>query len=271
MKNSNPFKIFSFLLSAAYFLSACGGTLPQSTTSEKAPEVQANVVAFTGIVEAINGSQWTVSGQQVTVDPQTALAPNIKVGDRVKVDANVSGDGTVVALKVESPTKDDVISTPSADASNTPDPLGTSMPDASGTPDVSNPLDPAVTQVAGNNENEVFGIVEAITVDTITVNGLTYSLATFTEIEDAIAVGDQVKLHVILHVDGTLTIREIGKSIDSGDDNGNSNDSNDNTNDDDSDDNSNADNSNDDSDDDSDNDSNENESGSGSTSDSGDG
>lgn len=42
MKNSNPFKILSLLLSAAYFLSACGGTLPQSTTSEKAPEVQAN-------------------------------------------------------------------------------------------------------------------------------------------------------------------------------------------------------------------------------------
>ena len=271
MKNSNPFKIFSFLLSAAYFLSACGGTLPRSTTSKKAPEAQANVVAFTGIVEAINGNQWTVSGQQVTVDPQTALALNIKVGERVKVDANVSGDGAVVALKVETSANVNSIPTPSADATNTPNLPGRPMPNASVTPDVSNAPNPSATPVAGNNENEVFGTVEALGVDTITVNDVTYTLANFTEIKNAIAVGDQVKLHVILNADGTLTIREIEKSVDSGGDNGNSNDSNDNTNDDDSDDNSNADNSNDDSDDDSDNDSNENESGSGSTSDSGDG
>ena len=202
----------------------------------------------------------------MTVDPQTALAPNIKVGERVKVDANVSGDGAVVALKVETSANVNSIPTPSADATNTPNLPGRPMPNASVAPDVSTAPNPSAPQVAGNNENEVFGTVEALGVDTITVNDVTYTLANFTEIKNAIAVGDQVKLHVILNADGTLTIREIEKSVDSGGDNGNSNDSNDNTNDDDSDDNSN-----DDSDDDSDNDSNENESGSGSTSDSGDG
>ena len=265
MKNSKPFKTLSLLLSAAYFVSACGGTPPQSTILEKAPEVQANVVAFTGIIEAMNDNQWTVSGQQVTVDPQTSLNSNIKVGDRVKVDANVSADGAVVALKVESSANDDIIPS-SADDSNTPDPLGKSMPDTSAAPDVSSALNPSATQVAGNNENEVFGTVEVVGADTITVNGVTYILANFTEFKEAIAVGDQVKLHVILNADGTLTIREIEKAVDPGDDNGNSNDSNDNTNDD-SDDNSNADNSNDDSDD----DSNENDNGNGSSSDSGDG
>jgi hypothetical protein len=84
-----------------------------------------------------------------------------------------------------------------------------------------------------------------------------------TEIEDAIAVGDQVQLHGIVNADGTPTVREIEKSDDPGDDNGNSNASNDNSNhDNDSDDNSNAGNSNDDSDD----NSNENDSGSGSNS-----
>ena len=61
-----------------------------------------------------------------------------------------------------------------------------------------------------------------------------------TEIEDAIAVGDQVQLHGIVNADNRLTLREIGKSDDLADDNGNSNASNDN---------SNAGNSNDDSDD----------------------
>jgi hypothetical protein len=269
MKNSNCFKTLSLLSSAAYFLSACGGTLPQSTISEKAPEVQTNVVAFTGIIEAMNDNQWTVSGQQVTIDPQISLNSSIKVGDRVKVDVNVSGDGALVALKVESSANDDIIP-PAADASNTPDPLGTGISDTRVAPALSSTPNPSVTQVGGNNENEVFGSIESVGADTITVNGVTYLLADFTEIKDAIAVGDQVKLHVILNADAKLTIREIEKSDDLDGDNGNSNDSSDNSNDDDSDDNSNPDNSNDDSDDEPDDDSNENDSGSGSNSDSGD-
>jgi hypothetical protein len=265
MKNSSRFTILSFLMSAAYLLSACGGILPQSRPSEQASTVQANVVAFTGIVQAISGIQWTVSGQQMTVDAQASVDPAIKVGDRVRVEANVSPDGAVIALKVETSAGDDIISTPSSDASNTSDPLGTSTPDASAAPAVSNTSNPSVTQVAGNNENEVFGMVEAVGVDAITVNGVTYILAGFTEMKDPIAVGDQVKLHVIVNADSTLTVREVEKADHPGDDNGISNVSNDNSNDDGPDNNSNADNSDDDSDD----DSNENETGGGNNRDSG--
>ncbi|HEX9385071.1 MAG TPA: hypothetical protein VF918_02040 [Anaerolineales bacterium] len=84
MKITNRFKVLSFFLIAAYLLAACGGTLPQSTASAKGPKVEANVVAFTGIVEAINGTQWTVGGQTLTLDPQVSLDPNIAVGDQVK-------------------------------------------------------------------------------------------------------------------------------------------------------------------------------------------
>lgn len=223
MKNINRFRVLSFFLIAAYLLTACGGALPQTATSEKGPKVDANVVAFTGVVEAINGTEWTVSGQKLMLDPQAALDPNIAVGDEVKVEGNVSADGVVTALKVESSANDDAVSTPSADdsASSTPEPISTSSPETSKPPDVDSSPD-APDQTAGANENEVFGTVDAITADTITVNGVTYSLTNFTEVKDALAAGDPVKLHVIVNADGTVTVREIEKSVESFDDNSSS-------------------------------------------------
>lgn len=46
-----------------------------------------------------------------TIQPfrQTSLDPNIAVGDAVKVEANVSADGAVIALKVESSANDDAV------------------------------------------------------------------------------------------------------------------------------------------------------------------
>ena len=93
--------------------------------------------------------------------------------------------------------------------------------------------------------------------NSITIGGVTYSLATFTEFKNLIAVGDQVKIHVTVNADGTLTIREIEKSDGTtvGDDDDNSNDDNSNYN---SNDNGNDDNSNDNSNDDDDDDDNSN-------------
>jgi len=206
MKTIHRFKAISFFLIAAYLLAACGGTLPASTTSEKSPKGEANTMTFTGIVEAINGTQWTVSGQPLTLDPGVSVDPNIGIGDQVNVEANVSTDGAVVAFKVESSGKDDVA--PFIEANSTPD----LSHDISSTPEVSGTSD-SPKDAAGNLQNEIFGPVEAITTDTITVNGVTYNLSQdFTEIKDVLAVGDQVKLHVILNADGTFTVREVEKS-----------------------------------------------------------
>lgn len=230
MKTISRFKVLSFFLIAAYLLAACGGTLPQSISPAQGSKVQANVVAFTGIVEAINGSEWMVAGQKITLDPHAALDPNIGVGDEVKVEANVSADGAVVALKVESSVKDDIVSTSSADASSTPDPIGTPSPDTSSTPDVSSSPDastPSAPQAAAN-QNEIFGAVQALTASTITVNGVTYNLSNSTEFKNALTVGDQVKLHVLVNADGTITVREVEKSAAASfDDNSSSNGSDD--------------------------------------------
>ena len=246
MKGTNRIKLLSVFLIAAYLLSACSGAAPQSGSPVGGGKTQAKEVAFTGTVQAVSASELTVSGQIVALDASTLLDPNIKVGDIVKVEAQVSDTGAVLAVKVESFGADDVIPTASND--------GTTTPAVSETPQVTSTPDPSVTQTANGAGNEIVGVVEAISADSVTVGGVTYSFASFTEFKTPILVGDSVKLHLIVNADGTLTVREIektgGASIgdDNSNDNGNSNDDNgndDNGNDDGDDDNSNS-NSNDD-------------------------
>jgi uncharacterized protein DUF5666 len=74
---------------------------------------------------------------------------------------------------------------------------------------------------------EIFGVVEAITDDTITINGVMYQLANFTAFKDLVSVGDQVKVHVLFNADGTFTILEVEISSGLGGDNGNDANSND--------------------------------------------
>jgi hypothetical protein len=248
MKKTLRFTLVSMALIGAYLLSACGGTLPQSTTSGGAPKVLASEIVFTGIVEQINGNQWVVSGQAFTVDPAAALDAGIALGDIVKVEGTVSEDGSVVALKIES----SIVSVDNSNDGNAND--GNSNTGANSNDDNSNSGNSNEaddnSNDAGDDDDEVFGVVEAITLDSITVGGVTYQLADFTEFKDAIAVGDQVKIHVIVNADGSFTIREIEKSegLSGDDDNGNDDNSNvGNSNDDNgNDDNSNDDNGNDD-------------------------
>jgi hypothetical protein len=88
-------------------------------------------------------------------------------------------------------------------------------------------------------EQEIYGVVEALSDTSVTVNGVTYTIASFTEFKTIIAVGDQVKLHVIAASDGSLVVREIERTTRTGDDNSNTN-SNSNKNDNDDDDNKNS-------------------------------
>lgn len=249
----NRFTLVSLLLVGAYLLSACGGALSPAAASEVAPKVLAKEIVFTGVVEAMNGNQWVVSGQTITLDPAAALDPNITVGVIVKVEGSVSADGTVMALKIETSTESGNNSNDdnSNDVGNSND--DNSNDDANANDDNGNDDN---SNEAGDDKDEVFGVVEALTADSITINGVTYQFASFTEFKDIVAVGDQVKMQVIVNADGTFTIREIelsdgqddqgNENGDNGnDDNGNDDNSNDddgggNSNDDDGDDNSNG-------------------------------
>lgn len=271
-------KSYRFLLSAlvlgAFLLSACSGAIPQQDDSPGGSAGTSSEVVFTGTVQSMGGGQWLISGQSVDVDGSTAVDSSIQVGDIVRVEANVSQDGAVLALKIESSRPDD---DSNGNDANSNDDNANMNGDDGNTNDNSNGngVDDNSNANANSNDgmddgNEVFGVVESITTDSITIGGVTYAIASFTEFKNIISVGDQVKIHVIVNADGTLAIREIEKSAAGDDDNsnfnGNSNDddgsngnsNDDNSNDDDDDDNSNSNSNDNDDDDDDDDNSNDN-------------
>ncbi len=63
------------------------------------------------------------------------------------------------------------------------------------------------------DEVEVFGAVEQVTPNFITVQGKDIRLTPQTEFKDSIEVGALVKVHAILADDGSLTAREIELSL----------------------------------------------------------
>ena len=99
----------------AYVLSACGG-LPQqadqSSGEQAAIKVRAVEVAYTGVIDAINGSEWIVNGQLLTVDPAVVQDGPFQVGDTVKIEGEVNQDGSIIVLGVELPSAADLTDLP---------------------------------------------------------------------------------------------------------------------------------------------------------------
>jgi hypothetical protein len=54
-----------------------------------------NRFTFTGEVEAIGDSEWTVAGKVVRVDDVTRIEPGLVVGDEVEVRGGIAADGTL--------------------------------------------------------------------------------------------------------------------------------------------------------------------------------
>ena len=121
MKTNKRFFFVTVVLLAAYVLSACGG-LPQraeqSTGDQATLKVRAMEMAYTGVIEAINGNEWTVNGQVLSVDPSVVHDGPFQVGDTVKVEAAVSSDGSITVSRVEAPTAADLAELPQIGVGN---------------------------------------------------------------------------------------------------------------------------------------------------------
>jgi len=68
------------------------------------------------------------------------------------------------------------------------------------------------TNTNTDSDIEIVGVVEVMADGSITINGVTYQIADFTEFNDVVELGDNVMIHVVVNADGTLTIREIEKT-----------------------------------------------------------
>jgi peptidoglycan hydrolase CwlO-like protein len=84
---------------ATMLISACGAV--NASANIAAAKVHASEIAFTGVIEAINGNQWTINGQIVTVDPSVASDGTFKVGDTVKVGGVTAVDGSINVTSIE--------------------------------------------------------------------------------------------------------------------------------------------------------------------------
>ena len=115
MKTNKRFFITTVIMLVAYVLSACGGVPQQAEQSpgeQAAIKVRAVEVAYTGVVEAINGNEWTVNGQILSVDPAVVQDGPFQAGDTVKVEGEVNLDGSITVFRVELPSASDLTDLP---------------------------------------------------------------------------------------------------------------------------------------------------------------
>jgi hypothetical protein len=90
-------------------LSACAPAAAPSANSANVGGGKAvTQVTFTGVIESMDGDQWVVESQSITVDPSVVRDGAFVVGDTVKVEALIAADGSLVAQRVETPSASDL-------------------------------------------------------------------------------------------------------------------------------------------------------------------
>ncbi len=132
---------------------------------------------------------------------------------------DVSSDSTEV--ETETPAASE---TPQAGEDNQGQQQDDATPEVAGSPEPGDD-NQAQHESASSPEasGEVTGTVTAIDANSVTVDGVVYSLTSGAEVGSALQVGDTVKLEFVTNADGTLSVREIksGDQLGGSDDSGN--------------------------------------------------
>ncbi len=154
------------------FTDATSGTLPQ--------------VELVGILNAKNGSSWTVDTTTVVLSSTTEVKGMLEIGDLVKVEGFPQADGSILAREIKS-----------AEAV------------------------PGETENHGS-EVEFEGTLNAKTSSAWTVGTTTVIIASTTEVNGMLEIGDMVKVEGSKQADGSILAREVKPAEDdangSGDD-----------------------------------------------------
>lgn len=64
-------------------------------------------ITLTGVIDAMDGATWIISGQTVSVDPALVAAGTFVIGDTIKVEALLQPDGSLNAKSVDLPSQED--------------------------------------------------------------------------------------------------------------------------------------------------------------------
>lgn len=183
-------------------------------------------VKFTGIVEAMEPMTWTISGKAVTIGPETQIEGDIQIGSRVKVDARLQADGTLLARKIKLELEKVEFIGVVESISDTSWTIGgrTVTVDADteieGDIQVGDRVKVEARMLADGSllahEIKLYydkvkfsGVVESIGGDSWIIGGYTVAVDSNTEIDDGIDVGDRVKVEARLLPDNSLMAIKI--------------------------------------------------------------
>ena len=185
--SAHPLRYLGFVAIAAAILAACAPiaatleagspealvkTLSPSGTDD--PAVVGAEVELIGTIELMAPTAWTLNGKVLAILPATKIDGTFMVGDLVKAHAAIQADGVLAAREIEAVQTSD----------------GTAL------------------TVLGA-EYDFTGTIDAMAIDEWTVLGTNFAVTSQTEIKGAFAVGDLVKVHLLVRADGALVAREI--------------------------------------------------------------
>ncbi len=193
----------SFGILLVGLLSACSGAVPASLLAALPDNVELSnsgtEMAFQGVIQALDGNNWTVEGVSFNVNGDTQIKGDFATGDIVKVHLTLDAvSGTLVATEIE-PSTD-----PQLDGTST-DQVGDSTLEA--TDDVQ--LTPSPDETPSAEDFEFVGVVNAMAAGTWTINDKTVTITDQTEIKDAIILGKTVKVEARVAIDGTISATQI--------------------------------------------------------------
>ncbi|HZD58385.1 MAG TPA: DUF5666 domain-containing protein [Anaerolineales bacterium] len=140
-----------------------------------------------GKVDSIGSDMWVISGISLEVQRDSQIDPAARIDDQVIALVEVQTDGSLQALAILRLLQ--------------PELVATGVPQKTEAPSSATTQEPKLI--------EITGVVESISGDTWTIDGQQVTISAATEIKDRVSVGDHVRVHALLGVDGSLMAREI--------------------------------------------------------------
>jgi Domain of unknown function (DUF5666) len=178
-------RFLTLIAVGAMALAACAPSteapeiLPAASPVETAASVTASSVPasdaeleLTGTIEQIAPAAWKVNGKVLAILAATEIKGSFQVGDIVRAHAVVQADGSLATREI-------------------------------------GPVESADPASLRGAEFDFTGAVDAMSIDQWTVAGQTFSVTAATEIKGTFAIGDLVKVHLVVGLDGSRAAREI--------------------------------------------------------------
>ena len=187
------------LLGLALVLGACTAAeagipagLLESLPADVEFSTEDNSLEFTDTVQTIGTDQWVIGAFTLNIVSSSEIEPGIVEGDLVLVEARLNADGDFEALEI-----------------------GFARDDSAAAPEGADEDFDSQQDDSFDSELTLIGTVDAMGDSSWVINGETVLVDALTEIKDAIAPGDVVKVEAYLNDNGELTAHEIELADDS--------------------------------------------------------